>query len=272
MPGLNNIFILTRATFVEGIRHRTLWVVVVLAALLSLVNLAVTRLFTFDLGKVSVEFGLSSVAFTGLLLVFFLGLKMMGDDLEHQRVSLLLTRPVSVGQYLVGKFFGMGLLLLISTILIGLCATLSMKFVLAHYARFVSPDFSWLTYAMALGCQLMSLLVVLALSILCFSFASGPFVALVLAFSGYLVGQNIELLRRIVQENPHAGLLVGQEKLVVAISWLFPNLSYFDKKSVAAYGYPFSGQEFLLILLYGFSCCAVLLTFSVLLFKRKELG
>jgi len=83
---------------------------------------------------------------------------------------------------------------------------------------------------MALTCQWVSLMVVMAVSVLCFSFASHPFIALLLAVAAYLVGQNMELLRRVVVENPQAGVLTGQENLVVALSWIFPNLSLFDKK------------------------------------------
>lgn len=271
MP-VRNIWFLALATCTEGIRHRALWAIVCLAALLTMANLGVTTLYTWDLGKVSVEFGLSAVAFTGLLLVFFLGMKILADDLERSRIFMLLSRPVSIWQYLVGKFLGLVMILLLATIILGLSSALSMRYVLWQYAPFVPPGFSWFTYLMALTCQWLSLVVVLAVSVLCFSFASQPFVALLLAVSAYLVGQNMELLRRIVTESAHAGPLTGQENLAISLSWIFPNLSLFDKKYVAAYGMAFSGQEFMLLCLYGVSYSALLLYFATLLFKRKELA
>jgi len=272
MQALRNIWFLALATCTEGIRHRALWAIVCLAALLTMANLGVTNLYSWDLGKVSVEFGLSAVAFTGLLLVFFLGMKILADDLERSRIFLVLSRPVSIGQYLVGKYLGLGMILLLATIILGLSATLSMRYVLWKYPAYVPPDFSWLVYVMALTCQWLSLMVVLAASVLCFSFASQPFIALLLAVSVYMVGQNMELLRRVVLENPQAGALSGQENLVIALSWIFPNLSFFDKKYAAAYGLAFSGQEFLLLCLYAISYSALLLFFSAILFKRKELA
>lgn len=272
MQSLNKIWILALATFTEGVRHKALWAICVFAVVLSMANIFVTELFSWDLGKVSIEFGLSAIAFSGLLIVFFLGLKILADDLERSRIYLLLSRPVSGWQYITGKFAGLGLILLLSTAILGLGATLSMKYVLLRYASFVPPEFSWLTYAMALATQWMSLLVVLAVSFLCFSFAKQPFVALLLAVSSYLAGQNMELLRRVIVENPYAGILSNQERVVIFLSWIFPNLSYFDKKAVAAYGFPFSGQEFFLLALYCVSYCAVMLFCSTLLFKRKELN
>ncbi len=272
MQSLTNLWFLAASTFTEGIRHKALWAIVVFAAILTMANISIAQLFSWDLGKVSIEFGLSSVALTGLLLVFFLGMKILADDLERNRIYMLLSRPVSGWQYIFGKFLGLALILLMATAILGLGATLSMKYVLWQYPAFVPPGFSWLTCAMALACQWMSLLVVLAISFLCFSFAAQPFVALLLAVSSYIVGQNMELLRRVVLENPHAGMMAGREKFVVALSWLFPNLSLFDKKSVAAYGLAFSGQEFLLLLLYCLSYSALVLFFATLLFNRKELS
>jgi ABC-type transport system involved in multi-copper enzyme maturation permease subunit len=272
MQALRNIWFLALATCTEGIRHRALWAIVCLAVLLTVANVGVTTLYSWDLGKVSVEFGLSAVAFAGLLLVFFLGMKLLADDLERSRIFMLLSRPVSIWQYLTGKFLGLAMILLLTTCILGFSAALSMRYVLWQYLAYVPPDFSWLTYIMALICQWMSLVVVLAVSMFCFSFASQPFVALLLAVSTYLVGQNMELLRRVVVENPQAGVLTGQENIVIALSWIFPNLSLFDKKYVAAYGMAFSGQEFILLCLYGISYSALLIYLAALLFKRKELA
>ncbi len=269
---LRNLSCLAVATFIEGIRHKVLWAILCLACILTMANIFVTELFTWDLGKVSVEFGLSAVAFTGLLLVFFLGMKILADDLERNRIFLLLSRPVAGWHYLAGKFFGLALILGLSTLILGGAAALSMQYVLWQYVDFVPPNFSWLTYVMALVCQWLALLVMLAVSFLCFSFASQPFVALLLSVSTYLVGQNMELLRRVVLENAHAGILTGHEKMVIALSWIFPNLSLFDKKYVAAYGVAFSGQEFLFLVFYCLSYSALLLFLSTLLFNRRELA
>jgi ABC-type transport system involved in multi-copper enzyme maturation permease subunit len=272
MQPLRNLWFIGLSTFTEGVRHKALWAIVCLAILLAMANILVAELFVWDLGKISVEFGLSAVALTGLMLVFFLGMNILADDLERHRIYLLMARPVAGWQYITGKFLGLALVLFAATLILGLSAALSMQYVLWQYPAFVPPDFSWLTYSMALASQWLALLVVLAASFLCFSFASHPFVALLFAASIYFLGQNMELLRRVVIENPYAGALSGQEKFVVAISWIFPNLSLFDKKSVAAYGFAFSSQEFLLLFVYAVSYAALMLFFSTLLFNRKELS
>ncbi len=272
MRALGNIWFLALSTCTEGIRLRAVWAIVILAVILLVANLGVASLYSWDLGKVSVEFGLSAVSFAGLLLVFFLGMKILADDLERSRIFMILSRPVSIWQYLSGRFLGLAMILFFVACILGISSVISMYSVILNYPAFVPPDFSWLTYVMALVCQWMSLVVVLAVSVLCFSFASHPFVALLISVSVYLVGQNMELLRRVVVENSYAGVLSGQENLVVFLSWIFPNLSLFDKKYIAAYGMAFSGQEFLLLCLYGFSYSALLIYISAFLFNRKELA
>ena len=135
MHALSKITVIALATCVEGIRHKVLWAIVLLAVLLSLINIWVTELFSWDLGKVSVEFGLSTVSFTGLLLVFFLGNKMLADDLERSRIFMTLSRPVQIWQYLCGKFVGLSLVLFAATLILGAAATLSLHYVLWRYAQ-----------------------------------------------------------------------------------------------------------------------------------------
>ena len=199
-------------------------------------------------------------------------MKILSDDLERSHIFMIMSRPVSIWQYLLGKYIGLGIILLITTIILGTSAALSVQYVLIKYPAFVPQNFSWLTFFMAMCCQFFSLLMVLALSFVCFSFASQPFIALLLAISSYLVGQNMELLRRVVTENPYTLQIDGQKQLVLILSWIFPNLSFFDKKYIAAYGVPFSGQEFLFLCLYAISYSMLLIYFASLLFKRKELA
>jgi len=266
---LNNLRTLAFSTFTEGVRHRALWAIVVLAVILTGSNILFTEFYTWDLGKVSIEFGLSAVALSGLLLIFFMGLKFLADDLERHRVYMVLARPVQGWQYVTGKFLGLALILLVTTCILGLSSFVSMEYVLWRYPGFVPPNFSWQVFLMALYCQWLSLLTVLALSFMWFCFASQPFVAIILSVASYLAGQNMELLRQIVEKNVQTGEI--HRILVTGLSWVFPNLSLFDKKTVAAYGLSFHLYDLGLLTAYGFSYIGMLLVFATWFFNRKEL-
>lgn len=269
---LSNIRVLAGATCIEGVRHRALWAIVVFSIILSAGNIIFTTFFAWDLGKVAIEFGLSASSFCGLLLIFFLALKIMVDDLERNRIYMILSRPVSIAEYIVGKYGGLALVLLLSVIIMSLGTSISMYYVLSQYPAFVPPDFSWQIYVMVVICQWLGLLVVLALCFFWFSWTSHSFIALLFLALSYILGQNMETLRYVIEKNPQAGFLGDQEWLVKLVSWLLPNLSLFDKKSHAAYGLPFSWADFSLIVVYGLSYIGLLLFFSVFLYKRKELA
>ncbi|BCL61005.1 hypothetical protein DGMP_16980 [Desulfomarina profundi] len=271
MQSSRNIWNLTWATFVEGIRHKSLWAIVSLAALLSFLNIAITELFSWDLGKVSVEFGLSAFAFTGILMVLFLALKILADDFDARSIHMILSRPVTIWQYTAGKFLGLSLILLAAGAIMGVSAAASMQFVFTNHVTYIPPNFSWVTYLMALFCQWLALLMLLSVSFFFFCFASNHFVALLFTVSTYLVGQNMELLRRVIDNNPLAAPLSDYSFIVTIISWIFPNLSLFDKKTVAAYGLFFGFHEFFLLVLYSLSYSFLLLYFSHLFLSKKDL-
>lgn len=102
--------------------------------------------------------------------------------------------------------------------------------------------------------------------------ASNSFVALTFSLLSYMVGQNVETLRYVIERNSKAGFLAGQESLIKIVSWLFPNLSLFDKKHVAAYGLDFPLSEFALISGYGLVYTFTLLWLAVFFYQRKELA
>ena len=183
-----------------------------------------------------------------------------------------MARPISGWQYITGKFMGLGAILLAASVILMIGSAVSQQYFVVNYANYVPPNFTWATYWMALSCQWMSLLIILAVTIFFYSFASNSFVALLFSTSVYILGQNIELLRKIILENPYAGFLEGQQDIVTAISWVIPNLWLFDKKNVAAYGLEFPLHDFFMLVLYCSSYSALLLFFASIFINRRELS
>lgn len=270
MQGLNNIRYVALLTFKEGIRHRTMAAVFFFALAMAAANIAFTGFFSWDLGKVSVEFGLSATAFCGLALIFFLGSKLISDDLEQHTVYFVLSRPVTRGQYIWGKFLGLCAILLAASIIMGLASAVPAGYVLWRYPGYSSPLFSWGKFFLALGFEWLSLMVVQAVAMFWFCFSSQSFLAILLSASTYFIGQNMEILRRALEKKGGAGPLLNA--ILVAISWIFPNLSFFDLKTAAAYGLPIDAARTAFSVIYALSYMALLLFLSQLRFGRRELG
>ncbi len=268
---MKSVWLLAQITFKEGVRNRILLGILFFAFALCVFNLAFTNMFSHELGKVAVDVGLSVVSIAGLIIIFFMGINLLTKDLEKRTIYMVLSRPISRWQYVIGKFFGLGLLVLTCVIILGLFASASVKLAMLRAPSYVPPDFSWLTFAIALGYALLSLLITTSLALLFTCSTSSSFLAMLMTACSYFIGQNVELVRKVycgVGPDSGAGLF---GKFIDVISWIFPNLAAFDLKTTAAYGLPLKTSQLLWSGLYGISYMGLILMIAILVFQRREL-
>jgi ABC-type transport system involved in multi-copper enzyme maturation permease subunit len=268
---MKNIWLLAHITFKEGIRNRIVLGIFFFAITLCVVNLIFTNMFSYDLGKVAVDVGLSVVSIAGLIIIFFMGINLLAGDLDKHTIYMVLSWPISRWQYVIGKFFGLGLLVLTSVIILGLFATGSVKLAMVNAPNYVPPNFSWLTFAIALGYALIALLITMSLALLFTCATSSPFLAMLLTAGSYFIGQNVELVRKMYcqAENDSGDWLF--RKFVEAISWVFPNLAAFDLKTTAAYGLPIKASQLTWLGLYGIAYMGLILIIAIFIFHHREL-
>ena len=259
-------------TYKEGIRDRILIGVLFFAVILSVVNLIFTNMFVHDLGKVAVDVGLSVVSFSGLVIIFFMGINLLARDLDRKTIYMVLSRPIARRQYILGKFSGLGFLVLTSVIILTLFSAASVKLAMLSAPDYIPPDFSWLTFLLAVIFILLSLMIIIALAIFFTAVTSNSFLAMTLTACGYFIGQNVEVVRKVYRRD---GNETGNEmfrQLIEIISWIFPDLAAFDLKTTAAYGLPLQAYELCWTGLYGISYGGIILIITILIFQRRELA
>ena len=269
---MNALWPLALITFKEGIRNRALYGIALLALLLLGATQLVCGMIMRDVGKVAVDMALSTVAFSGLLLVLFVGINLMAKDLDRRTIYMVLSRPISRSQYIVGKFCGVALLVLTATAFLGGVALLSILLTKILYPTFFLPQFSWFNVLIALAFIALSQLLLAAVSFLFAALTSTSFTTLVLTIVTYVIGQSLEDVKALVEAPQRGGIEVSTAtvKLVQIASYLFPNLSSFDLKTQAAYGLPISAAYLSWVLLYGIVYTALVVTAAALLFRRRE--
>ncbi|OEU57631.1 MAG: hypothetical protein BA871_02770 [Desulfuromonadales bacterium C00003096] len=258
-------------TFREGIRYRALHGVLILAMVLTALNFVLPDLFMYDLGKVAVDIGLSITALSGLLLIFFLAVQLFGQDLDKRTVYLVLACPVSRRQYILGKFLGTLLLLLISFVFLGGLTSGSVFIVRLLYPAYAGTQFSWMTFLMAQGFLFLGLVVTTAVAFFFASFTTSSYMTLMLTLLTYVIGHGMEPVKMAIK-----GKTLSSSPwlihLIDAASWVFPNLAAFDFKTAAAYGLPLRPDILGWTVLYGLCYTAILLLASALIFARRELA
>lgn len=269
---MDKVNVIAWITFKESVRNKVLHGIFMLGILLFFANTVITGLFTWELGKVAVDVGMSVVAISGLLIIFFFSINMLSNDLERKTVYLILSRPVTKTQYILGKFLGLSMVVLLSSIVLGACSAISVKLATLNVEAFIPANYSWQTFFLGICFLTLSLWIVMAVSFFWVSVTTHPFTAFLLSILSYFIGQNVENVAGIILKSKVFSDNLLLIKLTQVVSWLFPNLAAFDLKTTAAYGLPVNANYLSWVAVYGFTYIGVCLCLAILVFQKRELA
>ena len=269
---MQNIRILSticQLSFVNIIRTKIIFAIAAFVILFAFVNIILTSLFSWDLGKVSIDIALSGSSFINIILLLYLCMMIFVEDIERQTIYFIIAKPVTFTQYCLGKYAGIALFLLVVNLILAVGTSLPILYINLSYPVFISPEFTWGTYYLSFICQFFGYLVILAITFFWFAFAKQTFVALMLSILSYFVCQNLELLRKTFTAASHDGNEIYL-LLFNIISWIFPNLSFFNLKYIAGYGLQLDYLNYFSILGYGIACIAILLSLTIFYLKKNK--
>ncbi len=259
-------------TFKEGIRNRAIYGITLFALMLFGATALVTTMIPRDVGKVAVDMALSTISFTGLLLVLFIGINLMAKDLDKRTIYTVLSRPVSRSQYILGKFSGMVLLITVTMTALSLMAMAAIVLLKMTHADFFTR-FSWPLIGLSVFFTVLMLILLSAVSFLFASFTSSSFITLVLTIIAYIIGQSLSGVKALVESPPQElGFTVSPVtmKMIQAAYYFFPNLSLFDIKLQASHALPVSPSYVLWTVLYGIVYITLSITLAAIIFGKKE--
>jgi len=258
-------------TFKEGIRNRSIYGISLLALLMLLANFIISDMVGQEVGKVAVDIALSAVSFSGLLLVLFVGINLLAKDLDRKTIYMVLAKPISRSQYLIGKFFGVILLITVCLCILSCFAAASLLLIkFGHPAYF--QRFSWPLVGLSFFFTTLMLMLVSALSFLFASFTSTSFLTFILTIISYIIGMSLNDVKALVEAPQAVGITVSPVtvKVVQAAYYIFPNLSFFDIKIQAAHGLSVPASYVFGIVAYSIIYSAIVLTLACLIFRKKE--
>jgi len=271
-PEVPKIFLVAWITFKDSIRNKALYGIFLLGLVLFTANIIIAGMFSWELGKVAVDVGLSVVSFSGLVIIFFLSINAVSNDLDQKTIYLILSRPISKIQYILGKYMGLGLIILLSSSILGACAALSVKLATYKAEAYIPSHFSWPVFFLGLIFLTLSLLLVLAIALFWVCITTHPFTAVLLSIVSYFIGQNMENVKNIITSNKMFVDNAVLTKVIDCVSWIFPNLAAFDLKTTAAYGLPVDAVYLIWVSMYGLSYIGICLVMTILIFQRRELA
>lgn len=255
MPGVVAI-----NTFREAVRDRVLYNLVFFgllmigaAILMGQISIGIHRLVIINLG-------LTAISLIGLVMAVFIGVGLVYKEMEKRTLYSLLARPVKRWQFLVGKYAGLLLTLLVNTSLM----TLGLAIALYYVGRpFVRTD---VTILVAIYFILLELALVTALALF-FSCFSSPMLSILFTLAIYVTGIFAADIRDFGQLT-HSPAIEGFTRVLY---YLVPNFHNFNAIAAAGHGQyvPFSliWQNTLYAILYS----AVVLVAASAVFSRRNL-
>lgn len=270
---INIIWLLSKITFKEGIRSNVLYGIAILSALLFLLNLFITQLFAIEMGKVAVDVGFSVLSLAGLSIIFFLGIGLISKDIHRKNICMVISHPIARWQYVIGKFSGMALFLVIAIGILGMFAAISLWLGTQIVGGLEFPrDFSWGMLCLTVFFNFLSFLVILAIGFLFTVVTSSVYISMLLTFFFYLIGNTLETIAKVLTK----GDFVQADDLFInamqLLTWIFPNLSAFDLKTSLTYGLPIDIQYLSFLTAYGVFYIGIVLVITTMILNQKDIS
>lgn len=258
-------------TFKEGVRDRAIYGIAIFALMMMFGSMILMSFFMRELYKVAVDINVSAISLAGLLLTFFVSINLMAKDIDKHTIYSVLSKPYSRTQYIVGKYFGILLIILTAYIILTACSSVTIWVSKYQYASWFS-GFNWFAFYKAIYADFVKLMVVNAVVIVFSTVTSGSFITLLFSISIYIAGETIEEVVLYLKSDPGGLMMKASIQSVIDVcQYILPNLSVFDLKIQAAHDLAIGWSYMGLMTLYGVVYSCVLIVIAAMVFERREL-
>ncbi len=243
----------------ESVRDRVLYNLVVFALLLigaailfATISVGIERIILVNLG-------LSSISVFGLLIAVFIGIGLVAKEIDKRTIYSILSKPVWRAEFILGKYFGLVLTLVINTTI------MTAGFYLALIFQKRGLDRTDLASLQAIYLIVLQLALVVALALL-FSCISTPILSAVFTFCLFVAGHFLADLRWFGQQSGSAML----HKILNVLYYLLPDFGAFSVIGQVAHGHRVPGYLLAGNSLYALLYATILVSAAVLVFEERE--
>jgi ABC-type transport system involved in multi-copper enzyme maturation permease subunit len=243
-------------TFKEAIRDRILYLLFFFAAVALAFSRLLAVLAVGDRVKIIKDVGLASISIFGVLMAILIGTGLVYKEIDKKTIYTLLSKPIQRWQFLLGKFFGLVLTLLIMTLAMGL---IFLVIVLLHTGKLEGR------MLLAILFIFLELVLITAVAIL-FSCFSTPILSSIFSLSFYLIGHLSWGLETLIQKTRS-----GTARMMIrGFSAILPDLENFNFKTEIVHGLAIDPKFYLFSALYGLVYTLFILALAVLIFKKRD--
>src|SRR6266508_5770877 len=216
---------IARHAFREAVRDRVLYNLLLFALLLIAGAIFLGELSAGQEAKIIVDLGLSAILLFGVFIAIFVGVGLVYKELERRTLYAILAKPIGRGEFLLGKYLGLCLTLLVNVAVMGVGLSRALVFVKRGWDPLVKHIWP------AILLIYVELIILTAVAMLFSSFSS-PALSALLTFFVFVIGHFNSDLRTLSQTSSSAAM-----RWVFALFYyLLPNLTNYNTTTSAAHG------------------------------------
>ena len=253
---MKKIIEIAKNTFLETIRDRILYGILAFALLFLISTLFLGSISLGEDIRIIKDLGLAAIYIFSVIITIFIGTSLIQKELEKRTIYILLSKSVSIKEFIIGKFIG-----LFSSILV------NVFFMTIVYLIIVLLKNGGVDYLSLLSVLLLvfELAIFVAITIL-FSCFTTPFASMIYSVSILYIGHSLSTLRQATTKTGGFAKILGD-----ATYYIFPNLEKFNIRNTIVYGIVPSADQVIYPICYSIFLTIILLWLSITVLKKQEL-
>lgn len=254
---MNKVWAIALNSFHESLRKKTLYILLVVAFVVIGASKFFSWLSAEEEMKMIQDVSLSAIEFFGALIAIFGAIGTMATEIERKTVYTMLSKPITRTNFLVGKFLGLGLIMLLNYLLI------SAFFIALLIVKKTPPD---VQIVKALILIFWELLLISSIALAVATMASEAF-NLIFSFFLYIVGHLTSYGKQMIEQTGNVLVKVSSEILYTVI----PNYENFAIRDKVVVGVDVSWRYVGSTMLYGLIYMGIAVLIAMYFFQKREI-
>lgn len=254
---MNNIFTIAKNTFKETARDKILHTSFFVVIAIILFSLFVASISLDQSTRMVLDFGLTAIYALQIFVAIFIGSMLIYKEVEQKTFYLLLPKPITRTEIIVGKCLG----LTATTILVTLLSTCALFIILLIQGG----DTYFFPVLLSVFLSTLEAVLLILISIF-FSSITTPILAAISTLAFFFIGHGGEIFRFIFTTTKSPAI----EMITSVAYYILPNLEKFNIRNDIIYGTIPSPAMIAVAVLYGITYALLLLVITQIVFKKKD--
>ncbi|MFC1556184.1 ABC transporter permease [candidate division KSB1 bacterium] len=244
-------------TFKETVRDKVLYSFLLFALGFAIVSAVISTWSLSQEEKIIQDFGLVIVTVFSLLISIFIGIGLVYKEEERRTIYSILSKPISRGSFIIGKYSG---LLLTMLIIIAL-----MAFVML-FLTFIFTGAMNFKLLLAAGMLFFIIAIIIAFALL-FSTLTSPVISGILTVFMFVTG-NFAADIKVIGPGIDSGLF---SVFVNLLYYIVPNFELLNYQLAAVHDLPVEPMRVFTGIIYAVAYSGALILITILMFKNRDL-